>query len=82
MKAALKHLLIVAASAALAFIFGFILAIFTSPFWGWFEARTGIESLGHSGPADWVFELLFALCFIFFFAVLEWTFRRRQPVVP
>ena len=75
-RGALKHALIVTASAALAFISGFILAIVTSPFWGWFEEKTGIESLGHSGPADWVFEFIFALCFLFFFVVLEWGFRR------
>jgi hypothetical protein len=75
-RGALKHVLIVIASAALAFISGFILAIATWRFWGWFEARTGIESLGHSGPADWVFEVLFALCFIFLFIVLERAFRQ------
>ena len=68
---ALKHLLIVLASAVLGFISGFIVAIVTAPFWGWFEDKTGIESLGHSGPADWVFEFIFALCFIFFFVFLN-----------
>lgn len=45
--------------------------------WGWFEAATGIESLGHSGPASW--------CYVFVYAVLLgllWAFallahRRR-----
>lgn len=23
------------------------------PFWNWFEKATGIESFGHSGPANW-----------------------------
>ena len=26
-----------------------------TPLWRWFEATTGIESIGHSGPADWCF---------------------------
>ena len=30
--------------------------------WGWIEAATGIESLGHSGPASW--------CYVFVYAVL------------
>ena len=80
LRRALKHLLIVLASAVLGFISGFIVAIATAPFWGWFEDKTGIESLGHSGPADWVFEFLFALCFIFFFAFLEWGFRRKPTI--
>lgn len=77
LRGVFKHVLILIAAAALAFISGFILAIATWRFWGWFEARTGIESLGHSGPADWVFEFLFALCFIIFFIVLERAFRQK-----
>ena len=49
---ALRILAIVVASIPLGTITAFLLF----PFWGWFEARTGIESLGHSGPADWCFE--------------------------
>jgi len=25
------------------------------PIWRWFETRTGIKSVGHSGPAEWCF---------------------------
>jgi hypothetical protein len=25
------------------------------PAWDWLESTTGIESLGHSGPADWCY---------------------------
>ena len=31
------------------------------PFWSWFEAFTGIESLGHSGPANWCYVLMFVI---------------------
>ena len=31
------------------------------PFWSWLEASTGIESVGHSGPADWCFLSVFVL---------------------
>jgi hypothetical protein len=80
LRGALKHLLIVLGSAILGFICGFMAAIATAQFWGWFEAKTGIESLGHSGPADWVFEFIIALCSIFFFVFLEWTFRRKPAI--
>ena len=31
------------------------------PFWSWFEASTGIESVGHSGPAEWCYAVVFLL---------------------
>ena len=31
-----------------------------SGFWGWFELRSGIESIGHSGPAGWCYLAAFA----------------------
>lgn len=30
-----------------------LLTLMTFPFWNWFEEQTGIESMGHSGPANW-----------------------------
>ena len=29
------------------------------PFWSWLEASTRIESLGHSGPAEWCYVAVF-----------------------
>jgi hypothetical protein len=31
------------------------------PFWGWIEEEYGIESVGHSGPADWCFSAVFLI---------------------
>lgn len=43
-----------------------VLTILVSPLWSWFEARTGIEAYGHSGPAEWcylvTYGLLVAIC--------------------
>jgi hypothetical protein len=39
----------------------FLVTFLTSPLWSWVEARYGIESIGHSGPADWCFELVYVL---------------------
>jgi hypothetical protein len=41
-----------------------VAAIALTPFWSWLEATTGVESLGHSGPADWciVVTWIAALC--------------------
>ncbi len=30
------------------------------PLWRWVEADFGIEAIGHSGPAEWCFYLVFA----------------------
>jgi uncharacterized membrane protein YedE/YeeE len=77
LRGVLRHVLIVLASAVLAFVTGFILAFVTAPFWGWFEDKTGIESLGHSGPAEWVFWLLFGVSFVFYFALMEFAVHRK-----
>jgi hypothetical protein len=29
------------------------------PFWSWLERYTGVESVGHSGPADWCYLAVF-----------------------
>lgn len=55
----------------------FIVTFLMSPFWGWYEARTGIESLGHSGPSDWCFELTYAVVAVAAVVVTVTTFGRR-----
>ena len=31
------------------------------PFWKWLESTSGIEAVGHSGPAEWCYLATFAL---------------------
>lgn len=38
-----------------------LVTIVLSPFWSWFEASTEIESLGHSGPAEWCYLVTYLL---------------------
>jgi len=38
-----------------------LITVMLFPFWSWFEALTGIESLGHSGPANWCYLLMFVI---------------------
>jgi H+/Cl- antiporter ClcA len=38
-----------------------IVAILLVPFWSWLEATSGIESLGHSGPAEWCYLVVYIL---------------------
>lgn len=35
--------------------FAFVAAAVLSPLWSWIEAATGLESMGHSGPATWCY---------------------------
>ena len=39
-----------------------VVTVVLFPFWSWLESSSGIESVGHSGPADW--------CYLFIFVVL------------
>ena len=38
-----------------------VITIFMLPVWSWFEEFTGIESVGHSGPAEWCYAVVFFL---------------------
>ena len=51
MKRVTPYILCALLALPLALILTFVLL----PFWNWFEAVSGIESLGHSGPANWCF---------------------------
>ena len=41
--------------------FSLLATILLLPFWSWFEATTGIESVGHSGPAEWCYAVVFLI---------------------
>ena len=36
-----------------------VVTLLSFPLWSWFEASTGIESVGHSGPAEWCYAVTF-----------------------
>lgn len=40
----------------------FLLTVALFPFLAWVESETGIETIGHSGPADWCILTLWGLC--------------------
>jgi len=68
-------------SAILSFPLAFTSTILMNPLLGRLEAKYGVELTGHSGPADWIFELVFAVFTIALFAVLMLATRRRSPAV-
>ena len=57
-----------------------VATILLFPFWSWFEATTGIESAGHSGPADWCYVAAFLIFFVAgtAFALMGWQRSGRQ----
>jgi len=57
MKNAIGLLIIFVVAIPLTLILTFVL----SPFWNWFETVSGIESMGHSGPASWCFIAVFVI---------------------
>ena len=60
----------------------FMLTISLLPLWSHIESTYGIESVGHSGPADWCFEVVYvavvALVGAGFAAVMRRSKRRRS----
>ena len=38
-----------------------VITILLFPLWSWIEASTGIESVGHSGPAEWCYATVFVV---------------------
>ena len=58
----------------------FVVTILLMPLWSAIERRWGIESVGHSGPADWCFWLVFASCIMTFTLVARRLRRTRRGV--
>lgn len=55
----------------------FVINIILNPFWLWFENNFGIEATGHSGPADWTFELIYFF-FIAIFILGYWFILKNK----
>lgn len=56
-------------------VLGLGLTFLLWPLWSWVEAFSGIESLGHSGPATWCFVVTTALLFGLW---LAWQGRKKR----
>jgi TRAP-type C4-dicarboxylate transport system permease small subunit len=48
------------------------------PFWSWLETTTGIESVGHSGPAAWCYAAVFLIMVVSALLPLVALLRRVQ----
>jgi hypothetical protein len=54
-----------------------LVTLLTWPFWSWFEAATGIESFGHSGPAEWCYAAMYVVLVAIAAAVVFLRHRQR-----
>ena len=53
-----------------------VVTIFLFPFWSWVESRFAIEAVGHSGPADWCYLVVYVV----WVGLLGWILWRRARV--
>jgi hypothetical protein len=58
----LRHLVAAIGVLLVSLPLGAVLTLTLMPAWRWLEARYGIESVGHSGPAEWCYLVTFATC--------------------
>ena len=58
----------------------FVVAIVLLPLWSWIETRYKIESVGHSGPSDWCFNVTYvAVCLVELLAIAAARKMRAPP---
>ena len=62
MKKTMRNILLSVIALVVTAPLSIIITVALFPFWSWLESSSGIESVGHSGPADW--------CYLFMFVVL------------
>ena len=61
MKKPFRFIFYIIVAIIIAATLSVLITILLSSFWSWFEASTGIESIGHSGPANWCYLVTFLI---------------------
>lgn len=56
----------------------FISTILLHPFWRWFEKLSGIESFGHSGPAEWCYWFDYIVLLVIAAFIVSNTGKRNE----
>jgi hypothetical protein len=72
----LRHILAGISIIAFSFPMTFALTLLLIPFWSWLEDRYGIEAIGHSGPSEWCFAVVFFVCLSTLTCI--YVFKRRH----
>jgi len=78
-----RRALLVLLTAVLSLPAAFIITFMLLPVWSRIESTWGIESVGHSGPADWCFYAVYAvvITIALWFVVMS-SRRGRSPSRP
>jgi hypothetical protein len=53
-----------------------LLTLLLLPFWRWLEQSQGVESVGHSGPAEWCYAAVFVACVVLLGSLYALRVRR------
>jgi hypothetical protein len=64
MKSAVSRGLEALAALLVSVVLGAVFTIVLQPLWSWIEATTGLESIGHSGPAGWCYLATSGVLFV------------------
>lgn len=59
MSGPLKHLLVASGVALLCAPVAFAATLLSTPLWRWVEKTSGVEAVGHSGPATWCYAAVY-----------------------
>jgi len=62
MKKTTRNILLSVVALVVTAPLSILVTVVLFPFWSWLESSSGIESVGHSGPASW--------CYLFVLVVL------------
>jgi len=60
-RARIKLLVMAFVLAIICIPLAFIITVFSNPFWLWIEKTISVESVGHSGPAEWCYITVYLL---------------------
>jgi H+/Cl- antiporter ClcA len=77
MKSFLRFFGVTLAILAVSLPLSFFVTILLVPLWRWVEATYQIESIGHSGPSDWCFWLVYTIL-VFAFMLGWWAIARKK----
>jgi hypothetical protein len=74
----LRHSLVGLGILLVSLPLGVVLTLALLPLWRWIEASYGVESIGHSGPAEWCFLVCIGACALALGSlyVLRWKMKR------
>ena len=55
-----------------------IVTFIAMPLWTWLESSYSIESVGHSGPAEWCYVVVYMVLNLLVFATLWYRWRTAK----